>query len=160
MMEGMVLWLAGGLVGLVGAALLARTAGWRTSATPLRVAVAVAAVGVAVLGATLGLMTQETLLYVDEGLTEAGHPRNAEPPFPEPFVAAVEQALADGETWELTTPAGRCDADRYSFIWLSFRLHPAVPSCDGDADVRLYYATPAPADARSVARTDEYAIVR
>jgi len=35
-----------------------------------------------------------------------------------------------------------------------------VPSCDGDADVRLYYATPAPADAPTVARTDDYAIVR
>lgn len=156
----MILWLAGGLVGLLGAAVVLRAGTSGERRRPVQVAAVGAAASVAVLGATLGLMTQETRLFVSEGLTEAGHPRNQDPPLPEEAVSAAEAALAEGGTWSLTTPLGECLDDRYTFIWLQFRLHPAVPDCEGGADVRLYADVSPPRDADVIETAGGLAAVR
>lgn len=155
----MVLWVIGGIAGVLSAVLLLRPLLGPASARPYLAALAGTAASVALLGATLGLMAQETVNYVELGLTEAGIPRNVDPPFSEQFVAAAEVALEDTDTWAVTTPNGRCYDDRYAFIWLSFRLHPAVPTCDAP-DLEFFFEVSPPAGAEVLEQTDTYAIVR
>lgn len=155
----MVLWVIGGVAGLVSAVLLLRPLLARSAGRPYLAALAGTAASVALLGATLGLMAQETVNYVQLGLTEAGIPRNRNPPFSEEFVAAAEAAIGPADTWAVTTPDGRCHDDRYAFIWLSFRLHPAVPRCDAP-DLEFFFGVSPPAGADVLEQTDTYAIVR
>lgn len=155
----MVLWVIGGVAGGVSAVVLLRPLLGGRSGRPYLAALVGIAASVALLGATLGLMAQETVNYVQLGLTEAGIPRNRTPPFSEEFVAAAEAALGDADTWAVTTPGGRCYDDRYAFIWLQFRLHPAVPRCEAP-DVEFFFEVSPPAGADVLQQTDTYAVVR
>jgi len=154
----MVWWLIGGVGGVLAAVWLLRPL-LPGARGPRLAALAGIAASIALLGATLALMGQETVNYVQLGLTEAGIPRNRTPPFSEEFVAAAESALEGADTWAVTTPDGRCSEDRYAFIWLSFRLHPAVPRCDAP-DLELFFRVRPPAGAQVLDQTDTYAIVR
>jgi hypothetical protein len=124
----------------------------------------VAAVGllasVVLLGPTLAIEASETLRFRELGLTEAGVPRNQQPPFTEAFVADARSAVAASATWAVVTPVGRCDADELAYQWLAFRLHPARPDCD-QPDVTFYYGgVPVPADADALVRGQDYVITR
>jgi hypothetical protein len=71
----------------------------------------------------------QTRFFRQQGLQEVGTSQQRTPPMPEAAVAAARAQLRPGDTWSLTTPDGRCEADSYRYIWLAFRLHPNRPDC-------------------------------
>lgn len=154
----MVALLAAGVAGLFVAAVAVRPL--LRDRVPTRLLVAAAAgAAIALTGPTIALEVAQTARFRTLGLTDAGVPRNQEPPADEEAVAALQQALRPGETWAVRTADGACDPQALAYQWLAFRLHPAEPDCAG-ADVRLLLGAPAPPEATVVARGETYAVVR
>jgi hypothetical protein len=116
-----------------------------------------AAIGL--LGPTLAIEVSETVRFARLGLTDAGVPRNVEPPVAEELVEAAQGTLREGDRWAVVTTAGRCAEDELTYQWLAFRLHPAPADC-ADPDVTVYVGVTAPDGAAVQARTPTGTVVR
>ena len=101
----------------------------------------------------------QTRFFQQHDLREAGTAQRRTAPIPEAAVAAARAGLRSGDTWALTTPDGRCEADSYRYIWLAFRLHPNRPDCRAP-QVEVVYGVAPPPGAEVVSAGAGWSVVR
>jgi hypothetical protein len=100
--------------------------------------------------ATVISLGYQTRFFQQHDLREAGTAQRTTAPLPEPAVAAARARLRPGDTWALTTPDGRCEADSWRYLWLAFRLYPNRPDCRApQLEVSYGVATPVGAEVLS-----------
>jgi hypothetical protein len=88
----------------------------------------------------------QTRFFQQQDLHEAGTAQRATAPLPEAAVATARARLRPGDTWALTTPDGRCEADSWRYLWLAFRLYPNRPDCRAP-QLEVAYGVAPPVDA-------------
>jgi hypothetical protein len=101
----------------------------------------------------------QTRFFQQQHLHEAGTAQQTRAPMPEAAVAAARERLRPGDSWALTTPEGRCEADSYRYIWLAFRLYPNRPDCRAP-QVELAYGVTPPVGAKVLSAGAGWSVMR
>jgi len=101
----------------------------------------------------------QTRFFQQQDLHEAGTAQRATAPMPEAAVAAARARLRPGDTWALTTPDGRCEADSWRYLWLAFRLYPNRPDCRAP-QLEVAYGVAPPVDAEVLSAGASWSVRR
>jgi hypothetical protein len=152
-------YVVAGIVGTGAAVAALRPTRTGLADTALAPALILAWVSFVLACATVISLGYQTRFFQQQGLHEVGTAQRRTAPMPEAAVAAVRAQLRPGDTWALTTPDGRCEADSYRYIWLAFRLHPNQPDCRAP-QVEVVYGAAPPVRAKVVSAGAGWSVLR